>query len=157
MRIKILITGLKIFLAEKRIKGCKVLSRRKAREFAFKVLYQVDQVNAEPQAAFQYLLKNQSLAEKDRQFSWDLIQGCLKNIDDIDKKLSLYARDCNIKRIPPVERSIMRVAGYEILYMDNSQSAIAIDEAIEISKRYGDQGLTSLVNAILDKIMGETK
>ena len=51
----------------------------------------------------------------------------------------------------------MRVAGYEILYMDNSQSAIAIDEAIEISKRYGDQGLTSLVNAILDKIMGETK
>jgi len=133
------------------------LSRRKAREFAFKVLFQVDQVDAPPRVAFDYLLEENYLDDKNRSFSWELIQGCINNLPEIDKKIANYSRDWTIDRMSSVDKNIMRIAAYEILYMDNLQPVIAIDEAIEISKKYGDENSASFVNAILDKIMGEEK
>ncbi|MCX5780414.1 MAG: N utilization substance protein B, partial [Firmicutes bacterium] len=60
------------------------MSRRKARELAFKVLFQVDQVNTEPQEAFDYLVKESPLAAKDRDFAWSLIEGAVDKIEQID-------------------------------------------------------------------------
>ena len=133
------------------------MSRRKAREFAFKVLFQVDQVEADPQQSFIYLMQETNLAEKDRVFSWDLITGCLKHLEDIDSKISLYARDWSINRMSAVDRNIIRLAGYEILFYENSEPIVAIDEALEIAKKYGDDNSYAFINAILDKMLGETK
>lgn len=122
---------------------------------AFKVLFQVDQVGADPQRAFGYLQEEGSLAEKDRDFSWDLVQGCLSDLPRIDTGLARYSRDWSLDRMSSVDRNIMRVAAFEILHTDRSQAVVAIDEAIEIAKKYGDEGSASFVNAILDKILGE--
>jgi N utilization substance protein B len=130
------------------------LSRRKSREFAFKVIFQVDQVDTDPRQAFKYLIDNKELTEQDREFSWHLIEGCLDNLPAIDEKLSYFSRDWAINRMSSVDRNIMRLASYEILFMDNKQSVIAIDEAIELAKKYGDENSASFVNAILDKILG---
>jgi N utilization substance protein B len=54
-----------------------------------------------------------------------------------------------------VDKNVMRIAGYEILFTEDAQSVVAIDEAIEISKRYGEENSGSFVNAILDKIKGD--
>lgn len=131
------------------------MSRRKARELAFKVVFQVDQVNADPEKAFRYLLEDMTLADKDREFSWDLIRGCLQELPQIDSSLAKYSRDWSLGRMSSVDRNIMRVAAYEINNIDKSQAVVAIDEAIEIAKKYGDEGSASFVNAILDKILGE--
>jgi N utilization substance protein B len=131
------------------------LSRRKAREVAFKVLFQVDQVNADPQKAFDYLANDVQLAEKDRDFSWGLIEGCLNHLAEIDESISRYAKDWTIERMSSVDKNVMRIAGYEILFTEDAQSVVAIDEAIEISKRYGEENSGSFVNAILDKIKGD--
>lgn len=133
------------------------MSRRKAREFAFKVLFQVDQVNADPRRAFQYLLQENTLAEKDQSFSWDLIAGSLDYLEQIDKEISTYARDWSINRMSAVDRNIIRVAGYEIMFYEHSQPVVAIDEALEIAKKYGDDTSASFINAILDKMLGESK
>ncbi|QGT98963.1 Transcription termination protein NusB [Candidatus Syntrophocurvum alkaliphilum] len=133
------------------------MSRRKAREIAFKVLFQVDQVEADPKQAFEYLLREKKLKDNDYSFSWELVDGCLKNLDVIDKKIMVYARDWSIERMLSVDRNIMRLASYEILYIDSTEDVIAIDEAIEISKKYGDENSGKFVNAILDKISGEKK
>lgn len=128
------------------------MSRRKAREIAFKVIFQVDQVNADPRTAFKYLLEDQVLRDKDYEFSWTLIDGCLHNLAQIDASIARYSTDWSIERMSSVDRNLMRVAAYEILYLQGSEAIVAIDEAIEISKRYGESNSAAFVNAILDRI-----
>lgn len=132
------------------------MSRRRAREYAFKVIFQVDQVQAEPHAALGYLLSEVDLVEKDRQFALDLIEGTLNNLPVIDEKIARYSRDWSVERMSSVDRNIMRVAGYEILFRDEVSPVIAIDEAIEMAKKYGEENSGSFVNAILDRIQGES-
>ncbi len=128
------------------------MSRRKAREIALKVVFQVDQVNAEPRLAFEYLLEENSLPEKDSEFSWSLIIGCLQNLQDIDHNIAQYSTEWTVDRMSSIDRNLMRIATYEILYMEGAQAAVAIDEAIEISKKYGESNSAAFINAILDKI-----
>ncbi|MDD3268454.1 MAG: transcription antitermination factor NusB [Syntrophomonadaceae bacterium] len=131
------------------------MSRRKAREIAFKVIFQVDQVQAEPKKAFNYLIENENLAQRDWSFAWELVEGVLDKMPEIDCRIAGYSRDWAVDRMASVDRNIMRLAGYEIMFTDHSQPVVAIDEAIEIAKRYGDEGSASFVNAILDKLLGE--
>ncbi|MEN6461230.1 MAG: transcription antitermination factor NusB [Syntrophomonas sp.] len=133
------------------------MSRRKAREVAFKVLFQVDQVEADPHKAFRYLIHDVQLAEKDRDFSWELVEGCMNHLEEIDEKISHYSKDWALERMSAVDKNVMRIASYEILFTEDAQSVVAIDEAIEISKRYGEENSGSFVNAILDKVLGEKK
>lgn len=132
------------------------MSRRRAREYAFKVIFQVDQVQAEPHAALEYLLTEGDLVEKDRQFALDLIEGTLNKLPVIDEKIARYSRDWSVDRMSSVDRNIMRVAGYEILFRDEVSPVIAIDEAIEMAKKYGEDNSGSFVNAILDRIQDDS-
>lgn len=133
------------------------MSRRKAREIAFKVLFQIDQVDADPHCAFRYLLQENSLADKDRIFSWDLIMGCLEHLEQIDSKISLYAKDWSLNRLSAIDRNIIRVAGYEVMFYENSEPIVAIDEALEIAKKYGEETSVAFINAILDKMLGDSR
>ncbi|MDR1616417.1 MAG: transcription antitermination factor NusB [Syntrophomonadaceae bacterium] len=130
------------------------MSRRKAREIAFKILFQVDQINADPQTAFDLLLAETPLQEKDQLFSWELIRNTLQHLDEIDALLSKHSDYWLIKHFPAVDRSIMRVASCEIVFMNPAQAVVAIDEAIEIAKRYGDESSAGFINAVLDKVFG---
>lgn len=133
------------------------MSRRKARELAFKVLFQVDQVDADARTAFNYLAAETSLEEQNRKFSWDLVEGCLERLSEIDEKITRHSYEWPLNRMSAVDRNVMRLACFEILYMEDMHPVVAIDEAIEISKRYGDENSGSFVNAVLDKVLGETK
>ncbi len=128
------------------------MSRRKAREIALKVIFQVDQVNAEPRSAFEYLLEENSLSENENEFSWTLVEGCLEHLEQIDKSIARYSTEWSVDRMSSIDRNLMRVAAFEILYLEGAQPAVAIDEAIEISKKYGESNSAAFINAILDKI-----
>jgi transcription antitermination protein NusB len=128
------------------------LSRRKARELAFKVIFQVDQVNAEPRIAFEYLLEENNLAHSECEFSWAVIECCLQHMEEIDRLIARYSTDWTIERMSSVDRNLMRIACAEILFLEGSKPAVVIDEAIEISKRYGEHNSAAFINAILDKI-----
>jgi transcription antitermination protein NusB len=131
------------------------LSRRKARELAFKVLFQVDLVDAEPREAFDYLMEETPLAEKDREFAWELIEGTVDKVAEIDTLLASYSKDWTVQRMSSVDRNLLRLASYEILYLEQAQPVVAIDEALEISKRYSELASVGFINAILDKIRSE--
>jgi len=118
-------------------------------------MFQVDQVQADPKTSFTYLLQETPLAEKDSAFSWELVSGCIQNLADIDAAIARHSKDWRLERMSAVDRSLMRIAAYEILFSENPQPVVAIDEAVEISKRYGEDNSSSFINAILDKIRGE--
>ena len=128
------------------------MSRRKAREIAFKVIFQVDQVDADPRTAFEYLLEENNLVTSECEFSWAMIEGCLQHMDEIDSLIARYSNEWTIDRMSSVDRNLMRIASAEILFLEDSKPAVAIDEAIEISKRYGEHNSAAFINAILDKI-----
>lgn len=133
------------------------MSRRKAREFAFKVLFQVDQVTARPVEALNYLLQESDLAEKDVTFSRELIAAAVKHLEEIDGFIAAYASDWPLDRMPAVDRSIMRLAAGEMLFMDSVDSIVVIDEAVEIAKKYGGESSPAYINAILDRLASEGK
>lgn len=132
------------------------MSRRKARVVAFKALFQIDQVQAEAQQALSYLYQEDELqAEKDQLFASELAQGAIRHLAAIDEAINRFSRDWDLSRMSAIDRNIMRLAGYEILFMDPSEPVVAIDEAVEIAKKYGDENSPGFVNAILDRILGE--
>lgn len=131
------------------------MSRRKARELAFKVIFQVDQVDALPRQAFNYLLDETPIPEKDREFAWTLIEGTLAHMKDIDNIICGFSKDWTLERMSSVDRNLLRLAGYEIIYLDTSQAVVAIDEALEISKRYSEPASVGFINAVLDRIREE--
>ena len=128
------------------------MSRRKARELAFKVLFQVDQVQADPRQAYEYLLEETPLAEKDREFAWSLAEGAAEKLPEIDDILADLSKEWSVKRMSSVDRNLLRLAAYEIMYHTGSQAVVAIDEALEIAKRYSEPASVGFINAILDRI-----
>ena len=128
------------------------MSRRKARELAFKVLFQVDQVQADPRQAYEYLLGETPMAAKDQEFAWSLIEGAVAMLPDIDEILAGLSKEWSVKRMPSVDRNLLRLAAYEIMYHPGSRSVVAIDEALEISKRYGEVASVGFISAILDRV-----
>lgn len=132
------------------------MSRRKAREYAFKVIFQVDQVAAEPNQALHYLLADSGLAEKDIQFSEQLIEQTINNTEELDKIIASYSNEWTLERMPAVDRNIMRLAVCEIVLIKNVDPVIVIDEAIEIAKKYGNDTSPAYINAILDRILSNS-
>ncbi len=128
------------------------MSRRKAREIAFKVLFQVDQVNSEPLTAFNYLLEENPMPEKDSEFAWVLIEGTVAIMGDIDAMIASFSKDWTVQRMSSVDRNLLRLATYEMLYLKDYHPIVAIDEAIEIAKRYSEPASVGFINAILDNI-----
>ena len=72
------------------------MSRRKARELAFKVLFQVDQVQADPLQAYEYLLGETPMAAKDQEFAWSLIEGAVAMLPDIDEILAGLSKEWSV-------------------------------------------------------------
>lgn len=129
-----------------------VLSRRKARELAFKVLFQVDQVGADPRDSFNYLVTETNLSDENQEFSWNIVDGVLKHNAEIDRLIQNHTKEWALERIAAVDRNILRIGIFEILYEDSISPVIAIDEAIEIAKRYGEDNSAAFINAVLDRI-----
>ena len=82
-------------------------------------------------------------------YSRDLVEGVVEHRSEIDELISKHARDWSLERIAPLERCILRVALYEIIYRDDVPLEVAIDEAVELSKRYCGIEAPGFVNGIL--------
>ncbi len=135
--------------------------RRLSREFAFKFLYQHDangllcsgSVTEFTEDDFERI--KDALGENsppDREFARDLASGICKNIGEIDSRIERCSDNWKISRMSPVDINIMRVAVYELLYMEDIDGAVSINEAMEMAAKYGTEKSGSFINGVLDKI-----
>jgi N utilization substance protein B len=134
-------------------------SRRKARELALKVLYQNDSTPSDGTKSkpvwkdtFKYLTDLMDIDKEEKGFAKELIEGTLKNIELIDSKISEFSKHWKISRISVVDRNILRIACYEVLFLEKIPHAVSIDEAIELSKKYSATESRSFINGVLDGI-----
>jgi N utilization substance protein B len=87
--------------------------------------------------------------EKQLQYIREVVRGVAEHGPELDQYISQYAKNWTFERIPRTAAAIMRVAMYEILYMPQIPSAAAINDAVEIAKKYEDEKVVSFVNGIL--------
>ena len=133
--------------------------RREGREAAVQFLFQDDLNKTDPKAMAEVLdefWKLREAAARTRQFATELIQGVLANHDAIDERIKRVTANYELHRIAPVDRNILRVAIYEMLYTSEVPPVVCINEAIEIAKRFGSEDSGRFVNGILDRLKEET-
>jgi len=133
------------------------MSRRKARESAMQVLYQVDVGKMDVEDAFQHLQEklNINIEVRDLNFARHLVLGTIDKLPELDTEISRLSRDWKLERIAAVDRSILRMALYEIFYDPGTPYNVSINEAVEIAKKFcGDQS-SKFINGILGKVAQE--
>jgi len=129
--------------------------RRKSRELVMQFLYQHDFTGEGDEAAVDLFLKDQELDEESYGFCKKLVGGTLSKREEIDKLLNKYADNWDISRIAAVDRNVIRMALYEMLYLKDIPAIVSINEAVDIAKKYSTAESGKFVNGILDKIKQE--
>ncbi|MFA5341598.1 MAG: transcription antitermination factor NusB [Clostridia bacterium] len=129
------------------------MGRRKTREHAFKLVYQIqinnDDINEQME---QYFVDNE-IDESSKQYIRNALTYINENSSNIDSVISLYlAKSWRIERIPKVELAIMRLAYYEIMNLEDVPKSVAINEAVELAKSYGSDDAGKYINAVLANI-----
>ncbi len=129
--------------------------RRKSREFALQVLYQL---NITKQDALQVLTQFEghflSHGEAD-EFLKRLVLGVLEHFSELDQLIEKYSENWRLDRINIIDRNILRMALFELLYCEEIPPKVTINEAIDLGKRYGSEDSGSFINGILDRIQNE--
>ena len=127
--------------------------RTLAREHALKILYQVEITHRSLDLIFGEYWKMEEVVDAEIiSFTKSLVEGSLKHIKDIDEKIMKYATNWQLKRMAVIDRNVMRLGLYELQYTTDIPPKVAINEAVELAKKYGDMESSKFVNGILDKI-----
>lgn len=126
--------------------------RRKGRELALQALYQLDLCGDDQLAALGLFWEHCDAPNDARAFAEALVDGVLQARARIDELIAQNSSNWRVDRLSHVDRNILRVATYELLYRRDIPASVAIDEAIEIAKRFGSDESPTFVNGVLDSI-----
>ena len=127
--------------------------RTKAREMALKILYAWE-ITAEPLEECRRKHRENITGEDDSivEFAGKLITGIEANMAEIDAIITKHATNWSLERMAKIDRNVLRIASYELLFMPQTPPKVAINEAIDLVKKYGDKDSGKFVNGILDNI-----
>ena len=129
-----------------------MLRRSRARETALQLLYQRD---LNPDVAREVLAEFARDRLRDpglEPFTLGLFDGVVAHAADIDRRLTAAADNWRLQRMAVVDRNVLRLGGYEILYTPETPANVVLDEAIELARRFGSAGSPAFVNGVLDRL-----
>ena len=127
--------------------------KREARERALVALYQMDVVNAEPKEALMDRYEYDEV--KPIPLSIELIQGVKENLEFVDEIISKYSKEWDISRFSNIDRNILRIAIYEIHFMEKIPYKVSINEAVELAKTFRTEEAYKFINGILAQVVKE--
>lgn len=128
-------------------------NRSEAREAAVKSLYKIDILT---QAKVDYDIKEviKEECEIQNDFADELVSGVLDHQKELDQLANKYLKNWTIERLNKVDQAILRIGIYELMYTE-TPSIVAINEAVELSKKYSEEAVTKMINGVLDSIYHE--
>lgn len=128
-------------------------ARRKARELALQMLFQLDMSSNQPDQIIATFEELQKSKPNTREFATKIFRGTIEHMPAIDEMIQNQAENWRLSRMAAVDRNIIRMSVYEFLHEDDTPKLVIIDEAIEIAKKYGTQKSSQFINGILDGIL----
>lgn len=130
--------------------------RRKSREFALQMLFEWDMTRQEPARVEKLFWKTAKAADSTRQFANQLFEGTISQTDSIDALVTKLSENWRIDRLAAVDRSILRLGIYELRFK-TAPARVAIDEALELAKKFSSEEAPAFLNGILDAALKSLK
>lgn len=121
------------------------------------LLYQREQNARIDRAALEHFASDRLKETGIRTFCWLLFDGIVANLQEIDAKISAAAENWKLSRMPAVDRNILRIGAFELLFMKDTPPAVAFDEAIELARRFGTADSSAFINGVLDRLRREAE
>lgn len=132
-------------------------NRRKARELATQILFYLEFNPVEPDEVFDLICENFNSPESIRPFSKKLVCGVCENIEHLDRLIRQSSKNWRLERMSVVDRNILRLGTFEILFMEDIPPKVSIDEAVELGNKYGTEESGAFINGVLDNIFNNLK
>lgn len=129
-----------------------MITRHKSRELALQILYCMDMLGDETDELFEDTIKLLTPKQAPSEFCRRLVKGVIDNRSELDRIIEQYSSHWKIYRMSGVDRNILRVASFEMIYCENIPDKVSINEAIEISKKFGTEETGPFVNGVLDAV-----
>jgi transcription antitermination protein NusB len=126
--------------------------RRLSREIALQVLYQIDMTGVSPTDALPLFYDHFDAPASVRPFTEQLVFGVCTNREEIDRRIASASEHWRLERMPVVDRNVLRIAVFEIVYCPDIPPKVSINEAVELAKTYGTGDSGSFINGILDNV-----
>src|SRR3990167_1167072 len=126
--------------------------RRKSRELALQRLFK-EELNPRLLHDENGIIEESNLSSDIRLFYAELVRGVRQKKENIDEMIEKHSNNWRVSRMAKVDLNILRVATYELLYCDEIPPSVTLNEAIEISKKFGSEDSPSFVNGVLDNIL----
>ena len=126
--------------------------RRRAREFALQILFQIEINDTGIRESLEGFWESRPTSQTTRGFTERLVRGTLQHRKKIDILLAETSENWRLERMPAVDRNILRLAVYEFLSETDIPHVVAIDEAIEMAKRFGGNDSGQFINGVLDSV-----
>jgi len=127
-------------------------ARRKARAIALQALYEFDTAGHEFAAVINRLLAEEELSEENSSFISELVNGVIQNKQPIDQYIQRFAPAWPIAQIPLIDRNVLRLAIFEILFDNKVPVKVSINEAVELAKNFGGDNSPKFVNGVLGSV-----
>lgn len=127
-------------------------NRRKSRELAMQALFYMDMNRNDSNEFLERFCINFTPSKKARPFFLKLVKGVIQAKPEIDSVIETFSDNWKISRMACVDRNIMRIAVYELLYCQDIPSKVSINEAIDVGKKFGTEESGAFINGILDSI-----
>jgi N utilization substance protein B len=129
------------------------LNRHEAREVAVQLLYQMDINQESLEENLEVLKSEQPELILEESFLLELLEGTYEKLEEIDNTINNNVIDWKVDRMGKVDRNIIRLAMYEILFKDDIPVAVSINEAVELAKSFSDEKSANFINGILGKLV----
>jgi len=127
-------------------------TRSKAREIALCILYNTEVSKQDYKDILRNYFENYPRKNDAKDFSSILVEGVVRNLLYLNSLIKKYVKNWEIERMAVIDRNILRLASFELMFIDDIPPKVSINEAVELAKRFGDIDSPRFVNGILDKI-----
>lgn len=127
-------------------------TRRKARSKVLQALYEIDSVTRDAAGVVERLLSEEDFSEENQAFIRDLVTGVIENKDQIDSNIKKFAPQWPLEQLSIIDRNILRLAIFEILFDNKVPVKVAVSEAVELAKSYGSGNSGKFVNGVLGSV-----
>ncbi len=127
-------------------------SRRKARELCIKVLFHLSFSDGDADEAFELVCNNFEAPKSSMAYARQMVKGVWEKKGELDSHIGKASKNWRIERMPVLDRSILRLAVMEMLYMDDIPPKVSIDEAVELGKGFGGEDSAAFINGVLDNV-----
>lgn len=130
--------------------------RRKSRERALQVLYQWDVTGQDAAKTLSQMEEHFSPGPGKDEFAERIVLGVLNHHEEIDRLIEKVSENWRLDRMTVIDRNLLRLATFELRYCDDIPPKVALNEAIDLGKRFGSEESGSFINGVLDRIQKET-